>query len=227
VARCILVPAPIASGCATCAAAPKRTSCSCMTVKSAAEWCWRTARRPHMSSSKPSRRRASPSRASAGGVPSWMPPASSRSHLPPARYVVGLHVTRPFQGPSLPRVFIAEPDRPLWERPFAVGAGERIVVPELVLPPTLNLTTVEGVVAGTDGRLSPDATVYLHLPDFRGCASAILFASMQRERFALVCSAAIGIRSRPAVSCRAERRWFAGRVRTKVSTFRSRARLQS
>jgi hypothetical protein len=42
------------------------------------------------------------------------------------------------------------------------------VVPELVLPPTLSFTTVEGVVVGTDGQPSADATVYLHLPRFRG-----------------------------------------------------------
>lgn len=90
------------------------------------------------------------------------------AHLPPARYVVGLHVTRPFQGPSLPRAFIAQPDKPLWERPFAVRAGERIVVPELVLPPTLSFTMVEGVVVGTDGQPSADATVYLHLPRLQG-----------------------------------------------------------
>jgi hypothetical protein len=90
------------------------------------------------------------------------------AQLPSARFVVGLHLSRPHQGPSLPRVFIAESDKPLWERRFDVRAGERIVVPELVLPPTLSFTTVEGVVVGTDGQPSADATVYLHLPGFPG-----------------------------------------------------------
>jgi len=80
------------------------------------------------------------------------------SQVPPGRYVIGFN-TRP--GLPYPRTIFGSEDASASPRVITLAAGERVTLGDLVLPASLSIRTVTGVVRDTSGDAIAGAKVYL------------------------------------------------------------------
>jgi hypothetical protein len=82
----------------------------------------------------------------------------------PNRYLLGFHSTQSLDGqrPTLPRAFYPGVVQPADASVVVVAAGERVRLKDFVVPDTINLVTVAGIVVDEAGRVVQGARVVVH-----------------------------------------------------------------
>jgi carboxypeptidase family protein len=87
------------------------------------------------------------------------------TRVPPGRFVVGINTQRDRNGGfPQPRVLFPGVDLPARASRITVEAGERIELPDFVLPPALSYVAIQGLVTDADGAPAVGARVFLKGP---------------------------------------------------------------